>query len=332
MDLATWSKDKTGFGYVRIKRGDLMEVLLEAAEAANIEIHYGKRITSIEEKGDQVTARFEDGTDDTGDILIGCDGIHSKVRGLYVDPECTPEYTGIANMFSILPTSVLEVPNPKFDNLNATMTSDGLFAITPTTPSRDQVYWFFSRQVAIPAARDARDGWEERGKQEVESVKTLLHGLLGSSQSDWTRLLHDAVQKAESIQFYPIYRVPVGRPWSRGRCVVAGDAAHAMPPHASQGVSMALEDAFLLSNLLRRGHLPLAELLRVFEERRKVRTEEMLRTAQRNGTVREKKGQLGLWVSEVAAKGALWIYDAANLQKLGLGQKPLVYDVEEETF
>lgn len=49
---------------------------------------------------------------------------------------------------------------------------------------------------------------------------------------------------------YAIYKIPTEREWHKGRCLNIGEAAHAMPPHASQDVSMALEDAFLFSKLL----------------------------------------------------------------------------------
>ena len=56
--------------------------------------------------------------------------------------------------------------------------------------------------------------------------------------------------KDRGRQFYPIYRLLLGGMWSRGRCLLLRDAAHAMSPHVGQGVSMALEDVFLLSRLL----------------------------------------------------------------------------------
>ncbi|KAK6194093.1 hypothetical protein LQW54_011778 [Pestalotiopsis sp. IQ-011] len=92
MDMVSWSKDETGFGYLRIRRADLMDVLLAATAEANIPIRYGKRLTNIEDGADEVTAVFADGTQDSADLLLGCDGIHSAVRNLYVDPGCGPKY------------------------------------------------------------------------------------------------------------------------------------------------------------------------------------------------------------------------------------------------
>ncbi|KAM0269852.1 hypothetical protein ACHAQH_009618, partial [Verticillium albo-atrum] len=76
-----------------------------------IPMHFAKALASVEEKDGQVTVRFADGTSDTGDFLLGCDGIHSAVRTLHIDAGTKPEYTGISNMFPLVPTENLD-PHP----------------------------------------------------------------------------------------------------------------------------------------------------------------------------------------------------------------------------
>ncbi|KAF4210926.1 hypothetical protein CNMCM5878_003424 [Aspergillus fumigatiaffinis] len=340
MDMVAWSRQQTGCGYLRIRRTDLMDVFLDAASKKSVPIYYSKRLTQIEEKDDKVTVFFSDGTSDTGDFLLGCDGIHSSVRKLYVDPDCTPQYTGISNVFSLIPTSKLPPAAGSMDALHATLTADGMFGISPATTARDVVYWFFSREITMPKSQDTRDGWEERGKKEVDNLKTTFINLLGDADSPWVNMLRDVVNKTDVVKFYPIFKIPPGRPWSKGRCLVIGDAAHAMPPHASQGVSMALEDVFLFSKLLthysRNLDTPnsptLEKLLQSYESKRKVRTEQMLKTAERNGDVRKKKTPLRLRVNELALSWGLWVYGAVGLDKRGIGQGPLAYDIEEEQF
>lgn len=340
MDMASWSRQQTGFGYLRIQRTDLMDVLFNTAGEKGVPIQFNKRLTKIEEKNDKVTVFFSDGTSDTGDFLLGCDGIHSTVRKLYVDPDCTPQYTGISNVFSLIPTSKLPPAASSMDALHATLTSDGMFGISPATSARDMVYWFFSREISMPKTGDTRDGWEERGKKEVDNLKTTFINLLGEADSPWVKMLRDVVHKTDVVKFYPIFKIPPGRPWSKGRCLIIGDAAHAMPPHASQGVSMALEDVFLVSKLLnhhsRYLDIPdsrsLGDLLLLYERKRKSRTEQMLKTAERNGDVRKKKTPLRLRANELALSWGLWVYGAVHLDKMGIGQGPLAYDVEEEKF
>ncbi|KAF2009634.1 FAD/NAD(P)-binding domain-containing protein [Aaosphaeria arxii CBS 175.79] len=331
MSLDAWSKQQTGFGYFRIRRTDLMDILLDAASKANIPIHFGKRITKIEETDYTVTASFSDGSQEDADFVIGADGIHSSVRKIYVDPECMPVYSGIANVFSLLSTSELSKSPPEIEGLNATLTANGMFGLSPANPTHDLLYWFFSREVDIPINTD-RDGWEERGKKELEEGKANMLGLLGDDQCEWLEFLRDVIDKTDAFKFYPIYKVPTGRPWHKGRVLIIGDAAHAMPPHASQGVSMALEDVFLLSNLLHSGRFSVEDSLRIYEEKRRPRTESMLHTAEKNGDIRKEKGPWELWANGFAITAGLWFYKTAGLQRLGLGQKPLAYDVEDETW
>jgi len=67
-------------------RFDLCRVLRECAVAAGVQIHSGKRLVDAEESADAVTAHFADGSFATADVLIGTDGIRSRVRTL-IDPD-----------------------------------------------------------------------------------------------------------------------------------------------------------------------------------------------------------------------------------------------------
>ncbi|KFA79438.1 hypothetical protein S40288_09234 [Stachybotrys chartarum IBT 40288] len=332
LDLAAWSKKHTGFGYLRILRTNIMKVLLTAAEQARIPVHYGKAPTSIQEKDEQVIIKLSDGTSDTADFLIGCDGIHSAVRSLYVDPDTTPEYTGISNMFSVVPSAHLTHFRGLPNSLHATITPDGLFALSPTSPTSDVLYWFFSREVPLPEGGNARHGWEAQGKKEVESCKGNLLQLFEGEKSEWVDMLRETIDRTKLIRFYPIYKLPTGGSWFKGRCLVIGDAAHAMPPHASQGISMALEEAFLFSKLLQSEAPVIEEAMVAYVKKRTIRTEEILRTAERNGGVRRKKAPWRTRADEAAISCMLWVYRVAGLDRLGYGQKFATYDVEAEEF
>ena len=76
-------------------RSDLYQVLYEEARRRGISIEHGKRLVGAAETADSVTARFDDGTEATADILIGADGIRSTVRGLIDADAPDPSYTGL---------------------------------------------------------------------------------------------------------------------------------------------------------------------------------------------------------------------------------------------
>lgn len=69
-----------------VQRSDLYRAIRDEAEQRGIRITYGKRLSSYEDRGDEVTARFEDGSEVTGDLLIACDGVHSRTRAM-LDPQ-----------------------------------------------------------------------------------------------------------------------------------------------------------------------------------------------------------------------------------------------------
>jgi FAD-dependent urate hydroxylase len=84
-------------GYT-LKRSDLYQALTDEAAARGIRIEHSKRLIAAEPFDGGVRARFEDGTEATGRILIGSDGIHSKVRCL-IDPQApAPKYAGLVNL------------------------------------------------------------------------------------------------------------------------------------------------------------------------------------------------------------------------------------------
>ncbi|PWY92521.1 salicylate hydroxylase, partial [Aspergillus heteromorphus CBS 117.55] len=329
VDIASWAHQKTGFGYLRIRRTDLQDVLFSALAEQQIPVHFNKRIVSVNESPTDVTVTFLDGTTDTADILIGCDGIHSSVRRLQVDPSVVPEYSGIAGTMSMVRSAGL--PDALKTHGNAFMTSNGLIAVMPCSPSGEDLFWFFSRETAIPHSKsgDARDGWEERRQQEVTGYKDSILKILEPGRGEWRDALIKILDRTEFVSFYPSFRLPLGGKWFTSRTVLLGDAAHAMSPHAGQGVSMALEDVFLLSRLLRDQERSLESVFARYEEIRRPRVTEIYNLAARNGKKRRDVSPWRLWMNEYIAWAAYGLYNKLGLEWLGIGQKHLVYDIDE---
>jgi 2-polyprenyl-6-methoxyphenol hydroxylase-like FAD-dependent oxidoreductase len=75
-----------------IKRADLYRALHEEASRRGVPIEHGKRLIAAEETGDRVRAAFADGSEAVGDVLIGCDGVHSTVRRI-IDAAAPPRRT-----------------------------------------------------------------------------------------------------------------------------------------------------------------------------------------------------------------------------------------------
>lgn len=331
-DMVHEAREEIGFGYLRIKRSKLLEALLNAADAAQVPIHYGKRIISITEDDSSVTARFSDGTTDTADFLLGCDGIHSAVRKLQVDPEQEPVYSGFAGVGSIISTAGLDIKGLKMlKGINATLTEHGAFVVMKATPSGEEILWALSRQVPLPQKGDTRDGWDETRKKEVDGFKRSVMDIIGNVQGEWGDFIKSAVNKTEAVQFYPTFRLPSGRAWHKGRCLLLGDAAHAIPPHAGQGTSMVLEDVCLVSQLLKDSSRSFSEVCGEFERLRRPRLAQVAEQTEKNAAIRKDTGPIGLKLKQLmiwAYFSAVWLMgrQPPMMSTLGL----LTYDVEAE--
>jgi 2-polyprenyl-6-methoxyphenol hydroxylase-like FAD-dependent oxidoreductase len=220
-----------------MRRAELYTALGELARERGADVHYGKELIEARSTADGVEARFADGTTATGDLLIGCDGIHSRVRRM-IDPQARlPRYVPVLNLGGYIPDFTVDVPAKEFRMQFGTRC---FFAWMPT-PDGGTV-WFANP----PMAREP-----ERGV------------LSGTDDAQWRRLLHelmagDVGPAHEIIDAAPgpmvgwaTYDMPVVRQWSDSRMAIIGDAAHATAPSAGQGASMALEDAVILAKCLR---------------------------------------------------------------------------------
>src|SRR5262249_29255623 len=93
-----------------LKRGDLFRVLYEEAARRGVRIVHEKRLVHAEATPAGVVAHFEDGSSAKGDVLIGADGIHSRVRRL-IDPGApAPRYTGLGNVGGFTTRASIDAP------------------------------------------------------------------------------------------------------------------------------------------------------------------------------------------------------------------------------
>jgi 2-polyprenyl-6-methoxyphenol hydroxylase-like FAD-dependent oxidoreductase len=80
--------------------------------------------------------------------------------------------------------------------------------------------------------------------------------------------IRENLADGDDVVYSPLSEVMLPAPWSKGRVLLCGDAAHACTPHITQGAAMALEDAVVLAEELAAEDRTLAERLQAFGERR----------------------------------------------------------------
>ena len=251
-------EDKYGYDALRLHRYVLINALIETTKRAGVEVAFGKKFIAATEHHDSVELRFEDGKTATSSILIGADGIHSTVRR-FLYPDLTPKFLNLAGVTGAVPTSALRLPNAMMQDLeNPNLdyplpitiqhSTHGAFVVAPQRSGAQEM--FFGRQRTWTDTD--RAGLDARSADKQELAK-----FLASDTQDFPQILRDAVKSIphDTINLWPFYVIPNLPSWisadGKGRIILVGDAAHAIPPSAGQGLNQCFEDIYTLSLTLK---------------------------------------------------------------------------------
>jgi salicylate hydroxylase len=223
-----------GAPFLVIHRGDLQKILRQRAEkTAGIEIHLGLRLADLRETPEDVTGIFEsaEGTETriTADLLVGADGLWSRVRPLSGLPHPSlPQ--GKTAWRGLIPREAAPI-FAREAKVNLWLGPNAHLVHYPVSGGEAV------NVVAIIDEAWLEEGWNAPGDPDVmarlftrwgEDARALI-----AASPGWNR-------------WALIDRAPESR-WSRGRITLLGDAAHAMLPFLAQGASQAIEDGASLA-------------------------------------------------------------------------------------
>lgn len=96
---------KYGYHAMRNLRADLLQAMLETLNEAGGEVQYGKNLVEILEPSQGFQVRFDGEEIVSADLLLGCDGIRSRTRAMFVDSDRVPVYTGVAVAYGLVEAS-----------------------------------------------------------------------------------------------------------------------------------------------------------------------------------------------------------------------------------
>lgn len=265
------SVDRYGYSGLRVYRYQLIDILLEQINNNNIPVRFNHKFSHVaSESEDTVTWQLTNGTTKTSSLLIGADGIHSRVRR-YMYPDLTPKFTGMAGITAAVATVNLKLPSPDY-KLPVTIMSPthGAFVIAPQKQDGSEV--LIGKQKRMSEL--SRQGWDNFYADKDASIAFLREGaevfgdIAVTATSDIPR---------ENINIWPFYVIPKLDSWcsKNRRVLLVGDAAHALPPSSGQGISQAVEDVVMLALLLGKGQGENKDL-RWWQEYRQARLEQLL--------------------------------------------------------
>ncbi|KAJ7168315.1 FAD/NAD-P-binding domain-containing protein [Mycena crocata] len=232
-----------GIGIYRPTFIDALSPLLDPTAT-----HFNKRCTSITTSPSGVNCiHFSDGTTHEADLVIGADGIKSISRTAVVGVENKVlQFTNTVAYRGLVPLEMLIKDGMKIDLGNGVTNFVGIdkhLIVFPIKSRKIINIVAFATDNSVPiGSRDVTGPW-------VESVpqQQLLDVYEGWGQDVMVMLNH---LKNPSKWF--IHALTPLETFTRGKIVLAGDAAHAMTPHLGAGVGQGFEDVFILCQLL--GH------------------------------------------------------------------------------
>lgn len=229
-----------------LPRADIHAWLLEKADPSRV--RSGISIEKIVQTDDGVRVTFTNGEDRDYDVVVGADGVHSKVRAL-VFGEFLERFENwriwcawIDNTFGAKAAIVEYIESPEFACVLSTGTRTSVWLVAPA----DHTVW------------DTEEHRIERLKEIFKNEPALTPALHALRDSD--------VQPSDLAQVHL-------RSWSKGHVVLAGEAAHCTGPYGGMGTTMALEDGYILAGELLQVSptYPLTTALMQYEKKRKAR-------------------------------------------------------------
>jgi len=221
-----------GAPYYHFHRGDLAALL--AAALPRERAHAGHRLIDLDDRHDRIIARFENGAVAETDVLVGADGIHSRVRELAFGPE-RPRFTGCVAWRGLVPAE--RIAQLDIEVVSHCWMGPGGHCVH---------YWVSGKRLMnvvciVEHGAWKRESWTDKGSvsdvlARYEGWHPIVRGLIAAFPETFIWALHD--------------REPLPR-WTEGRIALLGDACHPMLPMMAQGAAQAIEDGAALASVLR---------------------------------------------------------------------------------
>lgn len=282
-ELVTGPEVIAAFGapHYTLHRADLHRVLVDAVA----DVRPGLQCVGADQDDDGVNLRFADGTFYRADVVIGADGLGSRLRRLVSSG--VARFSGKAAWRVLVPAEA--VPNLADPPTLRLWLGPGKHVVSyPVSAGR-----LLNLAAALPADVEDTESWTREGP--ADELAAALHG--------WDPDLHTVIAAAKTTLRLPLFDRPPLEHIGTGRMTLLGDAAHPMLPFFAQGAAQAIEDAWVLGRVLRNATRATApDALRRYEQARHARTATVQQRSVRNGELFQLPNGLRQRVRDVALR------------------------------
>ncbi len=270
-EVSTGEPLPDGTAGVTLRRSDLYRALRDEVQRRGIAVEHGRRLVDARPVPGGVRAEFADGSSATADILVGADGIRSRVRRA-IDPAAAPaRYVPVLNIGGYAPSQATDARPGEYEMIFGRKAFFG-YAVAP-----DGAVWWFAnpprREEPAPGELDAMT---------TEQWRSWLLELFAADRTPACAIIESTPGE---LAGWATYDIPSVRRWHRDGMIVIGDAAHATSPASGQGASMSIEDAVELGRCLRDLPDPAAAFA-AYERLRRERVEKVVAAGARASNVK----------------------------------------------
>lgn len=256
-----------GHPYGVVHRHDLHSILVDASRRAGVEITLQSRVKGFDTESAGVVVHCEDGTSRRFDVLIGADGINSRIRAQMRRGEPDPIAPGLLAARAVL--HIAQVPENLRHPQITIWLGPGCHLICYPLRAGEL---FNLAAVFASDADPAGPDWSMR--KEIDRAFAELTPEIVPLLS----FLEEKVYRAATE------RVPITQ-WVEGPVALLGDAAHAMTQNLAQGGCMAIEDAIVLAEAIAQHPDDISTAFQIYNSKRAPRATHVQYVARQMGDI-----------------------------------------------
>ncbi|KAL2847495.1 hypothetical protein BJY01DRAFT_212447 [Aspergillus pseudoustus] len=231
--------EEFGVPWIIIHREDFYRVLLDEATHLGAEVRQNAEVVDVDFEGPEVV--LSSGERIAGDVIVGADGLYSRVRDLVLGTPTSPEETGdLAYRATFRKEQLEAIDDPHVTELCQKM------AITSWLgPDKHSIFYPVRGGKEFNLVLLRPDNLEKGIRRVQGDVEEMRESYVG-----WDQTLEKLISCIPSVTKWKLATLPELQTWTVGPVALLGDACHPTLPYQAQGAAMAVEDGFAIGKLL----------------------------------------------------------------------------------